>query len=222
MRKVRIYAKKHVLVIYVQQNKQYTIFMDAIRYLNSSVFFFVIFIFVRYRASTHYRPDLQPTERAHKLTVFLHHVANLILGVVQERSQDPRVLSFWMANSSEFYHFLKSDRHISAFSVQAQEVLTESVQIAFNNLVNCFRIELSQTLNQFLSENIDHESAAGLVLTVLSSAMALLRRSRVNAALTIQLFSQLFHYINAICFNTVSCIVVNCRYCCGLFTPMRQ
>lgn len=39
MRKVRIYAKKHVLVIYVQQNKQYTIFMDAIRYLNSSVFF---------------------------------------------------------------------------------------------------------------------------------------------------------------------------------------
>lgn len=157
----------------------------------------------RYRASTHYRPDLQPTERAHKLTVFLHHVANLILNVVQERHQDPRVLSFWMANSSEFYHFLKSDRHISAFSVQAQEVLTESVQIAFNHLVNCFRIELSQTLNQFLSENIDHESAAGLVLTVLSSAMALLRRSRVNAALTIQLFSQLFHYINAICFNTV-------------------
>lgn len=108
-----------------------------------------------------------------------------------------------MANSSEFYHFLKSDRHISAFSVQAQEVLTESVQMAFTNLVNCFRVELSQTLNQFLSENIDHESAAGLVMTVLGSAMALLRRSRVNAALTIQLFSQLFHYINVICFNAV-------------------
>lgn len=158
----------------------------------------------RYRASTHYRPDLQPTERAHKLTLFLHHVADLILRVVQRCSQDPRVLCFWMANSSEFYHFLKSDRHISAFSVQAQDVLTDSIQTAFNHLVNCFRIELSQTLNQFLSENIDHESAAGLVLTVLSSAMALLRRGRVNAALTIQLFSQLFHYINAICFNTVS------------------
>lgn len=137
------------------------------------------------------------------MTVFLHHVANMILDVIQERNQDPRVLSFWMANSSEFYHFLKSDRHISAFSVQAQEVLTESVQMAFTNLVNCFRLELSQTLNQFMSENIDHESAAGLVLTVLGSAMALLRRSRVNAALTIQLFSQLFHYINVICFNTV-------------------
>lgn len=73
----------------------------------------------------------------------------------------------------------------------------------YSHLVNCVRIELSQTLNQFLSENIDHDSAAGLVLTVLGSAMALLRRCRVNAALTIQLFSQLFHYINVICFNAV-------------------
>lgn len=161
----------------------------------------------RYRASTHYRPELQPTERAHKLTIFLHHVANLVYGVVQEQYTDPRILAFWMANSSEFLHFLKSDRHISAFSVQAQEVLAEAVQTAFRNLVNCFRLELSQTLNQFLSETIDHDSAAGLVLTVLGSAMALLRRCRVNAALTIQLFSQLFHYINVICFNTVSGVV---------------
>lgn len=158
----------------------------------------------RYRASTHYRPDLQPTERAHKLTVFLHHVANLIQNVVQEQYTDAKILSFWMANSSEFLHFLKSDRHISAFSVQAQEVLAESVQTAFRNLVSIFHVELSQTLNQFLSENIDHDSAAGLVLSVLGSAMALLRRCRVNAALTIQLFSQLFHYINVVCFNKVN------------------
>ena len=41
----------------------------------------------------------------------------------------------------------------------------------------------------------------GDVLQVLSSAMSLLRRCRVNAALTIQLFSQLFHYINMWLFN---------------------
>ncbi|XP_067643975.1 afadin isoform X2 [Eurosta solidaginis] len=169
-----------------------------------------LYLCARYRASTHYRPELQPTERAHKLTIFLHHVANLIYTVVQEQYSDPRILAFWMANSSEFLHFLKSDRHISAFSVQAQEVLAEGVQTAFRNLVNCFRVELSQTLNQFLSETIDHDSAAGLVLTVLGSAMALLRRCRVNAALTIQLFSQLFHYINVICFNT---IVANSHMC---------
>lgn len=135
--------------------------------------------------------------------MFLHHVANLIHGVVQEQYTDPKILSFWMANASEFLHFLKSDRHISAFSVQAQEVLAESVQTAFRNLVSCFHAELSLTLSQFMSENIEHGAAAVLVLQVLGSAMALLRRCRVNAALTIQLFSQLFHYINVMCFNKV-------------------
>ena len=43
----------------------------------------------------------------------------------------------------------------------------------------------------------------GDVLQVLSSAMSLLRRCRVNAALTIQLFSQLFHFINMWLFNTL-------------------
>ncbi|GAB0100153.1 afadin [Sergentomyia squamirostris] len=164
---------------------------------------YTLYLCARYRASTHYRPDLQPTERAHKLTAFLHHVANMIYTHVQEQYNDPKVVSFWMANSSEFLHFLKSDRHISAFSVQAQEVLAETVQSAFRHLVNSFQGELSQTLNQFLSENIDHDSAAGLVLTVLGADMALLRRCRVNAALTIQLFSQLFHYINVVCFNKI-------------------
>ncbi|XP_078617982.1 afadin-like isoform X10 [Branchiostoma floridae x Branchiostoma japonicum] len=43
----------------------------------------------------------------------------------------------------------------------------------------------------------------GDVLNTLSSAMSLLRRCRVNAALTIQLFSQLFHFINMWLFNKV-------------------
>lgn len=41
------------------------------------------------------------------------------------------------------------------------------------------------------------------VLHMLSSAMSLLRRCRVNAALTIQLFSQLFHFVNMWIFNEV-------------------
>ena len=39
------------------------------------------------------------------------------------------------------------------------------------------------------------------ILFTLSSAMSLLRRCRVNAAITIQVFSQLFHYINMWIFN---------------------
>ena len=39
------------------------------------------------------------------------------------------------------------------------------------------------------------------VCHIFLSAMTLLRRCRVNAALTIQIFSQLFHYISAFIFN---------------------
>lgn len=41
--------------------------------------------------------------------------------------------------------------------------------------------------------------------------MALLRRCRVNAALTIQLFSQLFHFVNVWAFNHV--VATNSNYC---------
>jgi len=44
---------------------------------------------------------------------------------------------------------------------------------------------------------------AGSILQVLTTAMTVLRRCRVNAALTIQLFSQLFHFINVWLFNRV-------------------
>lgn len=40
-----------------------------------------------------------------------------------------------------------------------------------------------------------------MVLNTLMNAMSLLRRCRVNPALTIQLFSQLFHFISAWLFN---------------------
>ena len=49
------------------------------------------------------------------------------------------------------------------------------------------------------------------IIEMLNSAMSLLRRCRVNAALTIQLFSQLFHFINMYLFNTV---VRDPEFCC--------
>ncbi|CAG2054200.1 unnamed protein product, partial [Timema podura] len=110
-----------------------------------------------------------------------------------------------MANSSELLHFLKSDRHISAFSLDAQDILSECVQIAFRNLVSCLQGDVAAVMPQFMSEreeNLDDENTRS-VLQVLTSTMALLRRCRVNAALTIQLFSQLFHFVNMWAFNKV-------------------
>lgn len=53
------------------------------------------------------------------------------------------------------------------------------------------------------------------MLGVLASAMALLRRYRVNVALTVQLFSHLFHFINVWAFNRL--IAPNTNYCSRLW-----
>ena len=117
--------------------------------------------------------------------------------------RDSAKLAFWMANSSELLHFLKSDRHITAFSLRAQDVLAEAVHNAFKLLVAFFQDELDMSMPAILSESEDDDLATQGIMKTLTLAMGLLRKCRVNAALTIQLFSQLFHFINMWTFNQV-------------------
>ncbi|XP_011636930.1 afadin-like isoform X1 [Pogonomyrmex barbatus] len=163
---------------------------------------YTLYLSARYRASTHYRPELQPTERAHRLTVMLANVASMIQRVIQERYMDASSLAFWLANGSELLHMLKSDRHVGAFSTRAQDILADAVHTAFGSLVRCVTLELTPAMTQFMADADDPAKEAG-VLQIFSNTMALLRRCRVNAALTIQLFSHLFHAINATAFNTL-------------------
>lgn len=51
--------------------------------------------------------------------------------LLQSRHGDPTSLAFWMANASELLHFLKQDRHICGYSLDAQDILAEAVQVAF-------------------------------------------------------------------------------------------
>jgi len=79
---------------------------------------------------------------------------------VQEKNADSNSLAFWMANSSEFLHFLKSDRQIGAFSLDAQDVLAEVVQLAFRHLVTCIQGEMSNLIGHFLLERDDDDESA--------------------------------------------------------------
>lgn len=60
-------------------------------------------------------------------------------------------------------------------------------------------------MNFETNANNYHPPTLGDILATLSSIMDLLRKSRVNAALTIQMFSQIFHYINSWLFNRIVC-----------------
>ncbi|XP_069950170.1 afadin-like isoform X2 [Cherax quadricarinatus] len=167
---------------------------------------YTLYMAARFRASTHYRPDLSPTDRAHRLTEMLTKVAAMVQNVIHSRHGDPTSLAFWMANASELLHFLKQDRHVCGYSLDAQDILAEAVQVAFRSLVDCMQAELSTSLPMFLEDRDDineEEGSTAHVLSILTNTMALLRRCRVNAALTIQLFSQLFHFINMWVFNRI-------------------
>lgn len=68
----------------------------------------------------------------------------------------------------------------------------------------CFQAELSPALAQLMAAGGEAGEAAAAALQALVTAVVLLRMCRVNAALTLQLFSSLFYYINSVCFNKVT------------------
>ncbi|QQP51614.1 Uncharacterized protein FKW44_013034, partial [Caligus rogercresseyi] len=164
---------------------------------------YTLYMATRFRASTHYRPELIPHERAIRLTDMLSRVAEKIFSVIRSYPQDAPILAFWMANSSECLHFLKSDRHITTFSLEAQDTLAETVHSSFKQLVIRLQADLELVMPQIFTAPESHDDPTTGIVKVLSSAMSLLRKCRVNAALTIQLFSQLFHYINMWTFNRI-------------------
>ncbi|MGH0152798.1 UNVERIFIED_CONTAM: hypothetical protein FKN15_023742 [Acipenser sinensis] len=158
-------------------------FLSAIiNYTNSSTVHFklsptyVLYMTCRYVLSSHFRPDMSPSERTHKVIAIVNKMVSTMEGVIQKQKNIAGALAFWMANASELLNFIKQDKDLSRVTLDAQDVLAHLVQMAFKSL----------------SED---------VLNTLTGAMSLLRRCRVNAALTIQLFSQLFHFINMWLFN---------------------
>ncbi|XP_022253021.1 afadin-like isoform X2 [Limulus polyphemus] len=165
---------------------------------------YALYMAARYRASTHFRPETKPEDRAIRLTLVMNKVAEMIHKVIQDQYNDAVSLAFWLANSAELLHFLKQDRHISAYTLDSQDLLAESVQVAFRSLTSCLQADLQMAMPAFidnLEDGNEEDGKAGNVLVVLFNTMALLRRCRVNAALTIQVFSQLFHFINLWLFN---------------------
>ena len=61
--------------------------------------------------------------------------------LLQERYCEVKWLALWLANASELLHFLKSDRHISAFSLDAQDTLADAVQIAFRFVLEIYMLK---------------------------------------------------------------------------------
>ncbi|XP_053098104.1 afadin isoform X12 [Pangasianodon hypophthalmus] len=186
-------------------------FLSAIiNYTNSSTVHFklsptyVLYMTCRYVLSSHYRPDMSASERTHKVIAIVNKMVSMMEGVIQKQKNIAGALAFWMANASELLNFIKQDKDLSRITLDAQDVLAHLVQMAFKYLVHCLQSDLNNYMPAFVDDPEEQNPQRPKiedVLHTLTGAMSLLRRCRVNAALTIQLFSQLFHFINMWLFN---------------------
>nr|XP_057920189.1 afadin isoform X16 [Doryrhamphus excisus] len=193
-----------------RENSEDTFLSAIINYTNSSTVHFklsptyVLYMACRYVLSPAYRPDMSPSERTHKVIAIVNKMVSMMEGVIQKQKNIAGALAFWMANASELLNFIKQDRDLSRITLDAQDVLAHLVQMAFKYLVHCLQADLNNYMTAFLDDPEEHNPQRPKiedVLHTLTGAMSLLRRCRVNAALTIQLFSQLFHFINMWLFN---------------------
>ncbi|XP_061125844.1 afadin isoform X12 [Syngnathus typhle] len=193
-----------------RENSEDTFLSAIINYTNSSTVHFklsptyVLYMACRFVLSPAYRPDMSPSERTHKVIAIVNKMVSMMEGVIQKQKNIAGALAFWMANASELLNFIKQDRDLSRVTLDAQDVLAHLVQMAFKYLVHCLQGDLNNYMAAFLDDPEEHNPQRPKiedVLHTLTGAMSLLRRCRVNAALTIQLFSQLFHFINMWLFN---------------------
>nr|XP_046228413.1 afadin isoform X5 [Scatophagus argus] len=200
-----------------RDNSEDTFLSAIINYTNSSTVHFklsptyVLYMACRYVLSPSYRPDMSPSERTHKVIAIVNKMVSMMEGVIQEIPEGDQkqkniagALAFWMANASELLNFIKQDRDLNRITLDAQDILAHLVQMAFKYLVHCLQADLNNYMPAFLDDPEEHNPQRPKiedVLHTLTGAMSLLRRCRVNAALTIQLFSQLFHFINMWLFN---------------------
>ncbi|XP_059354328.1 afadin-like isoform X15 [Carassius carassius] len=200
-----------------RENSEDAFLSAIINYTNSSTVHFklsptyVLYMTCRYVMSSQHRPDISPSERTHKVIGIVNKMVSMMEGVIQEIAEGDQkqkniagALAFWMANASELLNFIKQDKDLSRITLDAQDVLAHLVQMAFKYLVHCLQSDLNNYMPAFLEDPDEQNPQRPKiedVLQTLTGAMSLLRRCRVNAALTIQLFSQLFHFINMWLFN---------------------
>ncbi|XP_007255418.3 afadin isoform X13 [Astyanax mexicanus] len=193
-----------------RENSEDAFLSAIINYTNSSTVHFklsptyVLYMTCRYVMSSQYRPDISPSERTHKVIAIVNKMVSMMEGVIQKQKNIAGALAFWMANASELLNFIKQDKDLSRITLDAQDVLAHLVQMAFKYLVHCLQSDLNNYMPAFLDDPEEQNPQRPKiedVLHTLTGAMSLLRRCRVNAALTIQLFSQLFHFINMWLFN---------------------
>ncbi|XP_070698547.1 afadin [Pempheris klunzingeri] len=196
--------------IQICDNSEEAFLSAVINYTNSSTVHFklspayILYAVGRFALQRHYRRGFPPSGQAHSVSSITNKMVAMTGKVIQRQQAIAGALAFWMANSSELLNFLKHDKDLSSLTQQSQLDLSHLVHKAYSCLLQCLQNELRKHMPTFLIDPEQHGRlpvGIEMVLNTLMNTMSLLRRCRVNPALTIQLFSQLFHFVSAWIFN---------------------
>ncbi|KAM3722401.1 Afadin [Dirofilaria immitis] len=161
---------------------------------------YLVYVVARHRLL--FPPQTVPiADSRTRLQLFLTKAANRFLMISKQR-QSQESSGFWLANSSELLNFFKQDIELSLLSRgMPQQILADCIEKTFEILGTLLKSSLGSALNSIRDAFLDDRSASHNMVVRLEETMCLLRQRRLNAALTIQLFSQLFYYINMVLFN---------------------
>ncbi|XP_073784175.1 afadin isoform X2 [Danio rerio] len=200
------------LSISLKEKDEDSFLLSVINDINSSTIHFklspayVFYLVGRFLTSKTSQRNKSHKQTEQKICLVFEKIVRMIQDVIQKQRNIAVSLAFWMANASELLNFIRRDRDLCCITVPTQNTLAQLVQTAFRYLSHRLQVELENHLPAFFADG-KKESAQAKEIGVLSTlirTMSLLRRCRVNPALSIQLFSQLFHFMGSWILNRIT------------------
>uniref|UniRef100_A0AAF5CY40 Afadin n=1 Tax=Strongyloides stercoralis TaxID=6248 RepID=A0AAF5CY40_STRER len=162
---------------------------------------FILYMSLRHRSSTLYKPSITMDIRNGLTQQYFDMICKKITHVIYSNPSNVDSLAFWLTVSSELLFIIQSDVHLNSILLQLRDNLYNLVEKCFSLLNDACHVQLSYTMYTFLNGTIDDGVGSNETISIFENIMSQLRRNRTNAALQIQIFSQLFHYVNMYIFN---------------------
>ncbi|UJR10573.1 hypothetical protein I4U23_014773 [Adineta vaga] len=168
---------------------------------------YTLYMTLRYRLSPYGNTNISFIQKQKDVRSFLYRIEDMFNKKIEECQHHGDYLAYWLANISEFIYFLKEDRDLTKLSSDIQIHLISFTQRLFyyfiNLLQNVFDKYLIALINIHSENNLNepHPPTLDDLLRLLSSILNLLHKCRVNPSLTVQIYSQIFLYINTWLFN---------------------
>uniref|UniRef100_A0AC35UBP0 Afadin n=1 Tax=Rhabditophanes sp. KR3021 TaxID=114890 RepID=A0AC35UBP0_9BILA len=161
----------------------------------------ILYMVMRHKSCTLYKPNIHKDVRNVNLINFFDAIRTKLHHQMYSNKNAIAVLAYWLTVSSEFLFICQADTHLHPILATSIGRLHDLVERCFSLLNDACQVRASYTMATFLDSRIDNGSASVDTINVFKYIIEQFNRNRVNTAIQIQIFYQLFHYLNMYIFN---------------------